>query len=271
MYFGDSIRYLRAKLGIKQRELFHNYCSREEIYRIENNRYNPSVEMLFHISSVLGVSPEIIYQMSMDGMELFLLFEEIDYALLNFNYDQIEEKLLLISRNFEMDKMRMESYLIYNYYCAVNSLINCRNIREGVELLDMVLEELSEKGIFPNYQIYLRKLIQFICSEEVHIDDRELLISQEVSTKILIIKLLQEYMMAEKQNANLNYYLEQLLECQNVRLNKSFLILLSILGIIHDNGMLDIVKYISKNECCEVIEEIKEIDLFYALKIIISY
>ncbi len=271
MYFGDSIRYLRAKLGIKQRELFQNYCSREEIYRIENNRYNPSVEMLFHISSVLGVSSEIIYQMSIDGTELFLLLEEINYALLNFNYDQIEGKLLFISHTFKMDKMRIESYLTYTYYCAVNSLINYRNIKEGIELLDLVLEELNAKGIFPNYQIYLRKLIQFICSEEVQIDDRELLISQKVRAKVLIIKLLQEYMMVEKQNTNLNYYLEQLFECQNVRLSKSFMILLSILGINLDNGKLEIIKFIEKNECSEVIEEVKKIDLFYALKIIISY
>ncbi|OOG26504.1 hypothetical protein BZK37_06735 [Enterococcus casseliflavus] len=56
MDIGTAIKFLRETNNIPQQNLYHNFCSRKQISRIENNKSMPSLEMLIHICDVLNTS-----------------------------------------------------------------------------------------------------------------------------------------------------------------------------------------------------------------------
>ncbi|MGM0209191.1 hypothetical protein IGI96_003715 [Enterococcus sp. DIV0421] len=64
MEIGTAIKLLRKTNNIPQRNLYHNFCSRKQISRIENNKSTPSLEMLIHICCVLNTSVDSIIDLA---------------------------------------------------------------------------------------------------------------------------------------------------------------------------------------------------------------
>lgn len=56
MNFGDAIKAIRKQKNLTQEDLYRGFCSRKQISRIENNKSNPSIEMIIHITNVLQIS-----------------------------------------------------------------------------------------------------------------------------------------------------------------------------------------------------------------------
>lgn len=67
MKMSNQIKQYRAKTNLTQKELAKKVnVRRETIGHLENNKYNPSLELAYRISKVLGVSIEELFHFQLD-------------------------------------------------------------------------------------------------------------------------------------------------------------------------------------------------------------
>ncbi|MGM7634663.1 helix-turn-helix transcriptional regulator [Bacillus sp. Hm123] len=58
----NNIRTLRKELGYSQEKLAHyTNVSRQTINAIENNKYDPTLELAFRLAKVLGVTVDTLF------------------------------------------------------------------------------------------------------------------------------------------------------------------------------------------------------------------
>jgi DNA-binding XRE family transcriptional regulator len=67
MKMSNRIKEYRAKLDLTQKELAESVnVRRETIGHLEKNKYNPSLELAYRISKVLGTSIEELFDFQLD-------------------------------------------------------------------------------------------------------------------------------------------------------------------------------------------------------------
>jgi len=67
MKMSNQIKQYRAKANLTQKDLAEKVeVRRETIGHLENNKYNPSLELAYRISKVLGVSIDELFNFQLD-------------------------------------------------------------------------------------------------------------------------------------------------------------------------------------------------------------
>ncbi len=63
----NSIRYRRKKIGLRQEDVANLLgVSRQTIIAIENNKYNPTLELAMRLARLLGASVEEVFTLNED-------------------------------------------------------------------------------------------------------------------------------------------------------------------------------------------------------------